>query len=187
MYFSRRYLSPILKGLEQIKSDQRAEAQSEIPEINDLFVFLAEQDRKHEASLYALTQEKQTAQNEKNRLQLEYEQAKQNYEKAQDDFIKAQGELADAKTERDRLAYSRKNEIDPDDYQNFLNGMETLTKTERKIFDWYLSGKTAKEILELSGTKESTLKFHNHNILNKLGVSSRKQMLRYAALMKQEE
>lgn len=34
--------------------------------------------------------------------------------------------------------------------------------------------------------RESTLKFHNHNILEKLGVSSRKQMLRYATLLKQE-
>jgi len=65
--------------------------------------------------------------------------------------------------------------------------MQTLTKSERAIFNWYLEGKSAKEILDLIGIKEGTLKFHNHNILNKLGVSSRKQMLRYAALMKQQE
>ena len=34
--------------------------------------------------------------------------------------------------------------------------------------------------------RESTLKFHHRNILKKLGVSSRKQMLRYATLLKQE-
>ena len=34
--------------------------------------------------------------------------------------------------------------------------------------------------------RESTLKFHNHNIPEKLGVSSRKQMLCYATLLKQE-
>lgn len=69
----------------------------------------------------------------------------------------------------------------------FLNGVQTLTKAERKIFDWYLEGKTATEILELADIKQGTLKFHNHNILGKLGVSSRKQMLRFAALMKQQE
>ena len=179
LYFSRRYLSPILKALEQIKSDKRTTAQSKIPEINDLFVFLAEQDRKNEASLSSLEKEKEY-------LQTEYEQAKLVYEKAQHEYSRALEELADAKTDLDRLAYSRKNEIDPLDYQNFLKGMQTLTKKEKEIFEWYLEGKTAKEILELSGTKESTLKFHNHNILNKLGVSSRKHMLRYAALMKQE-
>ena len=55
------------------------------------------------------------------------------------------------------------------------------------MFELYLLGKTAKEIIALTGIKESTLNFHNHNILKKLGVSSRKQMLRYAALMKQLE
>ena len=62
-----------------------------------------------------------------------------------------------------------------------------LTKTEKNIFNFYLQGKNAKEIAELLNIRESTLKFHNHNIPEKLGVSSRKQMLlRYATLLKQE-
>ena len=67
----------------------------------------------------------------------------------------------------------------------FIDGIQKLTQTERDIFGWYLDGLSAADILEKTGTQKSTLKFHNHNILNKLGVSSRKQMLRYAALMKQ--
>lgn len=54
------------------------------------------------------------------------------------------------------------------------------------MFELYLEGKTAEEILEICAIQKSTLKYHNHNILGKLGVSSRKQMLRYAALLKQE-
>jgi len=173
--------------LEQIKTEDRSQAQSSIPEINDLFVFLSEQDRRYEDSLNALARDKQTAQTEKNRLQVQYEQAQIAYESAQDEYLRAQHELDSAKTELDRLAYSRKNEIDPEDFQNFKEGLETLTKMERVIFEYYLSGKSAQEILELSGIKHGTLKFHNHNILGKLGVSSRKQMLRYAALMKQSE
>lgn len=186
LYFSRHYLSPILKGLEQIKSDDRTEMQSSIPEINDLFLFLAEQDRQHEQSLDALEREKQTVQSEKDMLQLQYEHAQTVYSRAQTEYVKAQNELADAKKELERLAYSRMREIDPDDYQHFLSGVQELTKTEREVFEWYLLGKSAKEIVALTGIKESTLKFHNHNILGKLGVSSRKQMLRYAALMKQQ-
>ena len=45
----------------------------------------------------------------------------------------------------------------------------------------------AKEILAILGVTENTLKFHNKNIYNKLGVSSRKQLLRYATLLKQQE
>jgi len=187
LFFSRCYLSPILKDLEQIKSDKRYDAQSSIPEINDLFAFLAEQDHKYEDSLNTLERKNRTVQSENMRLQREYEQARLVYEQAQAEYVRAQGDLSDAKRELDRLAYSRKNEIDPDDYQHFLSGIQELTKTERELFEWYLEGKTAKEILVLAGVKEGTLKFHNHNILQKLGVSSRKQMLRYAALMKQEE
>lgn len=91
-----------------------------------------------------------------------------------------------AQKEVERLAYSRRQEIDPDAYQHFKEGLSQLTKTERKIFDYYLSGKKAKEILELASIKESTLRYHNQNIYGKLGVNSLKQMLRYAALMKQE-
>jgi len=187
MFFSRRYLSPILKGLEQIKSNQRKEAQSPYHEINDLFAFLDDQDQKYEDSISALAAEKELAQSEKDELELKYEQAQLVYEQAQSDYIRAQAELLSARTELDRLAYCRKNEIDPDDFQHFLEGIEKLTETERNIFGWYLDGMSADEILEKTGIMKSTLKFHNHNILNKLGVSSRKQMLRYAALMKQQE
>lgn len=148
---------------------------------------LAEQDRKHEESLDALTQENQTVQSENIRLQTQFEQAQAAYRKAQAEYHKAQEELSAARQALDRLSYSRKTEIDPDDFQAFVDGVQTLTKAERAIFEWYLEGKTANEILELAGIKQGTLKFHNHNILGKLGVSSRKQMLRYAALMKQQE
>ena len=35
--------------------------------------------------------------------------------------------------------------------------------------------------------KESTIRFHNRNIYSKLGVNSLKQLLRYAALMQQDQ
>ena len=165
LYFSRRFLSPILKDLEQIKSTKCNNTASHIPEINDLFVFLAEKDREHEAALSVLVQEKKNAQSEKDRLQSKYETA--------------QAEIS-------RLAYSRKQEIDPNDYKQFLDGINTLTPTERKIFEHYLSGKSVKEIIAIADIKESTLRYHNHNIYSKLGVNSLKQLLRYAALMRQQ-
>ena len=78
-------------------------------------------------------------------------------------------------------------EIDPDNYQRFLDGIHTLTPAEHRIFKHYLDGRTVKEILEIASIKESTLRYHNQNIYSKLGVNSLKQMLRYAALMRQEE
>lgn len=172
-YFSRRFISPILKSLEQIKSENRDTGISHIAEIDDLFAFLAEQDREHEHTLALLTQEKQEAQQEKERLQTAFENAQEKYESAQ--------------LEISRLAYDRKQEVDPSDYQQFLHGIDTLTPTERKIFTYYLSGKDVKEILSIAGIKESTLRYHNKNIYSKLGVNSLKQLLRYATLMQRDD
>ena len=172
-YFSRRFISPILKSLANIKSENRNGELSYIAEIDDLFAFLAEQDREHERTLALLTQEKQDAQSEKERLQDAFDRALEKYESAQ--------------AEISRLAYDRKQEVDPADYRQFLHGIETLTPTEHRIFAYYLSGKSVKEILSVAAIKESTLRYHNKNIYSKLGVNSLKQLLRYAALMQQDD
>ena len=62
--------------------------------------------------------------------------------------------------------------------------LPTLTPTEKTIYDYYVEGKAAKEILALLDIKENTLKYHNKNIYSKLGVSSRKQMIVLACFMK---
>lgn len=106
------------------------------------------------------------------RLRLEYEQTRKKFETAQ--------------TEISRLAYSRKTEVDPDAFRQFAESIHTLTPTERRIFDYYVAGRTVKEVITLAGIKESTLRYHNQNIYSKLGVNSLKQLLRYAALLQQE-
>lgn len=158
LFFSRRFLQPLLKGLEQIQKQQHKTAESQFVEIDDLFAFLAEQDRLRDeetAKLRTMCDEQSDS--------LEQKQA----------YI-------------DRLAYSRKTEVSPDDYEMFKDGLKSLTKTEKQIFGLYLDGKSADEIMEICRIQKGTLKYHNHNILGKLGVSSRKQMLRYATLLKKE-
>lgn len=174
LWGSKRYVTPIVKDLERIKGGTGSvQGTFRILEIGDLFAFLEQQDREHEAVLAALHQEKLEAQTRQEHLQNELQQASSEYESAQ-------AEIA-------RLAYSRKQEVDPDEFQLFLDGIHQLTPTERKVFDLYLNGETAKDIVGMLGITENTLKFHNKNIYTKLGVSSRKQLLRYAALMKQQE
>ena len=194
LFFSRRFLSPILSGLEQIRKRPWGEAQSDVPEINDLFAFLSEKDREHEETVNALANACEIAQAERDRLVGEYQNAQAHYllakalyEQAQAQYEQAQTQVQTAQTEISRLAYSRKSEVDPDDYERFLEGIKTLTPAERKIFDHYLAGRTVKEILVIASIKESTLRYHNQNIYSKLGVNSLKQLLRYAALMRQDE
>ena len=67
--------------------------------------------------------------------------------------------------------------------QYLVTQLPTLTPTEKTIYDYYLEGKTAKDILVLLDIKENTLKYHNKNIYSKLGVSSSKQMIELACFM----
>lgn len=157
---SRRYLRPVTEALHSIKTTPHTERKvAPYLEINDLFDFLAEKDREHDE---------------------EIEQREQHSQMMQEEYEKAQLEIS-------RLAYSRKQEVDPDLYQQFLQHLYTLTPTEKIVFDLYISGKHAKEILEIMNIKENTLKYHNKNIYSKLGVTSRKELLRYATLMSQDE
>lgn len=58
-----------------------------------------------------------------------------------------------------------------------LLNLEKLTKTERRIFDYYIDGLSTKEIISELKITENTLKFHNKNIYSKLNVSSRRQLI----------
>lgn len=56
-------------------------------------------------------------------------------------------------------------------------------KTERRIFDGYAAGLRSREIVEQLDIKDSTLRFHNKNIYEKLGVSSLKQLQQFVAIL----
>ena len=62
----------------------------------------------------------------------------------------------------------------------FIQGLKTLTPSEKAIYDLYLEGKSTKEIMATLNIKENTLKFHNKNLYSKLGVSSRKALIEIA-------
>lgn len=151
-YFSRRFLSPVLKGLETLKQADRGKAQSDVMEIAEVSSHLSAQDQEHEEAMTALEQQ-----------------------------------ASDAKIQVARLAYSRKTEIDPDEYQFFLEKIKDLTAREREIFDLYCNGSSIKEVMDLLEIKQSTIKYHNKNIYETLGVKNLKQLTRYAALMRQEQ
>ena len=166
LWLSKKYITPIRKSITQIKTNKTDFTPSGITEIDDLFAFLAEQDRQNEAVLAEMESQKAEMQTTLDQMSSEHSQAKQ---------------------EITRLAYSRKNEVDPDDYEQFLLGIKSLTPMERTVFNHYLEGKKVKEIMELVGFKESTIRFHNRNIYSKLGVNSLQQLLRFAAIMKRDE
>ncbi|MEE1219470.1 MAG: LuxR C-terminal-related transcriptional regulator, partial [Ruminococcus sp.] len=62
----------------------------------------------------------------------------------------------------------------------FKSRLYTLTPTEKEIYSLYLKGNRTKDIMESLNIKENTIKYHNKNIYSKLGVSSRKELLKIA-------
>jgi len=156
-WISRRYLRPVMEALDSIRSDSYEERKAApYLEINDLFDYLDQRDRNHEEEIQKLF-------HEKSQVQSQFDQAQ---------------------TYLSHLSEEKIPEVDQDSFEQFLECLHTLTPKEREIFDLYLEGKKAKEIMELTAINQNTMKYHNKNIYSKLGVTSRKQLMEYAALLK---
>ena len=158
IFVSKHYLKPVNKAIESIKNDPHTALQSASPyvEISDLFEFLASKDQEHEDELRRLNEEKTAKEAESERVQ----------------------------THIAHLTDERLPQVSDEEFEFFMQCLHTLTAKEREIFDLYLEGKKAKEIMEIANINQNTLKYHNRNIYSKLGISSRKQLLEYAVLMK---
>ncbi len=157
IFFSRHYLKPVNKALDSLKSDY-PDGRDHTPfvEIQDLFDFLEARDREHEEEVRRLNEEKNASDEHSERVQ----------------------------NHITHLTEERLPQVSEEEFELFLQCLCLLTPKEREIFDLYLEGKKAKEIMEFACINQNTLKYHNKNIYSKLGVSSRKQLLEYAVLMK---
>lgn len=67
--------------------------------------------------------------------------------------------------------------ISPERIEFFVLGLQTLTPSEKAIYDAYIARVTTKEIMANMNIKESTVKYHSRNLYSKLGVSTRKELL----------
>lgn len=170
---SHKYVSPILKRIEQVKAKERGSDPSNIREIDDLFAFLAARDTAYETRLEELEQEIQTAQANATQTQKAYETALRQLDLAQEEL--------------EHLTAAQQREIVLEEYEFFVCNLGTLTPMEYRVYELYLEGKSAKQIAEILGISKNTLKYHNKNIYSKLGISSRKQLLRFAALKQHQQ
>lgn len=173
LFMSKKYVAPILRKIDQVKCSGEHGEQLKIREIDDLFDYLAQRDVAYEEQLQLLQSAKQAAEEEAQRTKAAYEKALEEYELAQNEIL--------------HLTEEQKKKIVLEDYDFFICNLKTLTPTESRIYELYLEGKTAQEIAAILGIQENTMKYHNKNIYGKLGVSSRKQLLRFAALKQQQD
>ena len=161
VFISRHYLQPVTTALDAIRAREYGHPSRQATpylEISDLFDFLAQKDLEHEAEKRALDERHQSVQSE---------------------FEKTKRTLS-------HLAEKKQDTVDPESYALFLSHLKSLTPKEKQVFRLYLEGKHAKEIVEIMGFTNNALKYHNKNIYSKLGVSSRKELLMYAALLDHE-
>lgn len=81
----------------------------------------------------------------------------------------------------------KEEEEEEENYSFFESQLCKLTPTEHHVYELYVEGKGTKEVLEILNIKENTLKYHNKNIYSKLGVSSRKQLVEIAHILKNKK
>ena len=167
-FITKKYVTPILQKIELIKSSEEYGEQINIREIDDLFAYLEEKDTQYEEKLRKLERARQDAETETKKARAAYESAIEKYNLAH--------------SQLQHLAAEQKKEIVLEEYEYFVANLKTLTPTEYRIYQLYLDGKGGPQIAALLDISENTLKYHNKNIYSKLGISSRKQLLRYAAL-----
>lgn len=172
VFFSRSYLAPVLKSLEQLKRDEQRAHRGAPVEIDDLLAFLAEKDRNKQSVIDG--------------LRLEMKEANEELSRIQKEKTRIQEEYVRAKTQITRLTSSSAQEVDPEGYAHFAANLCKLTPREREIFDLYLGGRNGKEIRDVLCISENTLKYHNKHIYEMLNVSSRKELLHYAAMLEKE-
>jgi len=96
-------------------------------------------------------------------------------------------EAVKIKQDFERLAPKVREEIDDDSYVIFKENLKKLTPKEREVFGLIMSGRSSKEITETEGFTINALKYHNRNIYSKLGVSSKKELLKYSTLVRHED
>ncbi len=67
----------------------------------------------------------------------------------------------------------------------FIENVKKLSPAERSVFNLYVEGHTAKEIVEILYLSINTIKTHNKRIYSKLNVSSREELLVYINMLKE--
>ncbi|MDL2216651.1 LuxR C-terminal-related transcriptional regulator [Desulfovibrio sp. OttesenSCG-928-M14] len=88
----------------------------------------------------------------------------------------------------DLLEYLAKNDtkqdIDMSAFIEFKKNIKKLSRAETAVFNLYMEGYSAQKIADMLYVSINTIKSHNKSIYRKLNVSSRKELMVYAQMMK---
>lgn len=98
-------------------------------------------------------------------------------------FMKAREQELVCQLKENSSEEQNSDQVELSAYRMFINQIETLTKTERIVFDLYIAGYNAHEIANKLNVSINTIRTHNRNIYAKLYVTSYKEMMVYIQMM----
>lgn len=172
-FISRKYISPVVDALHQMKSGSFSQySKTKILEIDDLIEFLAKQDNQKDSPEFPAKQDDQ-----KDSFEFPVEQDSQK---------DSSSNLPDIK-EAKKGDTSQNHDPDLSTYHAFISNIQTLSPAERAVFNLYMRGHTADEITKILCLSINTIKTHNKRIYMKLNVSSRNELMVYVNMMQKME
>ena len=168
LFYTRRYLRPILRDIERLK-DESGGAQMTFDELQPVSARL----RSHEQTITVLETEKLDLQGQ--------------VEHMQSQVVDTQEQLDDSLAELRRLAYLGKKELDPADYQKFLEGYAKLSSKELEICAALAKGLSARQCAEQTGNALSTIDTYRKRVYGKTNIHRVRQLRLCYALMQLEQ
>ena len=168
LFYTRRYLRPILRDIERLK-DESGGTQMTFDELRPVSARL----RSHEQTITVLETEKLDLQGQ--------------VEHMQSQVVDTQEQLDDSLAEIRRLAYLGKKELDPADYQKFLEGYAKLSSKELEICAALAKGLSARQCAEQTGSALSTIDTYRKRVYGKTNIHRVRQLRLCYALMQLEQ
>lgn len=168
LFYTRRYLRPILRDIERLK-DESGGTQITFDELQPVSARL----RSHEQTITVLETEKLDLQGQ--------------VEHMQSQVVDTQEQLDDSLAEIRRLAYLGKKELDPADYQKFLEGYAKLSSKELEICAALAKGLSARQCAEQTGSALSTIDTYRKRVYGKTNIHRVRQLRLCYALMQLEQ
>lgn len=168
LFYPRRYLRPILRDIERLK-DESGGTQMTFDELQPVSARL----RSHEQTITVLETEKLDLQGQ--------------VEHMQSQVVDTQEQLDDSLAEIRRLAYLGKKELDPADYQKFLEGYAKLSSKELEICAALAKGLSARQCAEQTGNALSTIDTYRKRVYGKMNIHRVRQLRLCYALMQLEQ
>ena len=168
LFYTRRYLRPILRDIERLK-DESGGTQMTFDELQPVSARL----RSHEQTITVLETEKLDLQGQ--------------VEHMQSQVVDTQEQLDDSLAEIRRLAYLGKKDLDPADYQKFLEGYAKLSSKELEICAALAKGLSARQCAEQTGNALSTIDTYRKRVYEKTNIHRVRQLRLCYALMQLEQ